>query len=50
VVLDRALVPGFRRLARACCWLRAHVQNGRVPTYLMYVAVTLLILLVVTAR
>lgn len=50
VVLDRALVPGFRRLARGCCWLRARVQNGRVPTYLMYVAVTLLVLLVVTAR
>jgi hydrogenase-4 component B len=50
VVLDRALVPGFRGLARGCCWLRARVQNGRVPTYLMYVAVTLLILLVVTAR
>jgi hydrogenase-4 component B len=49
-VLDRILVPGFRRLARGCCWLRAHVQNGRVPTYLMYVAVTLLVLLVVTAR
>ncbi|NJC88551.1 MAG: hydrogenase [Desulfuromonas sp.] len=49
-VLDRVLVPGFRSLARGCSWLRARVQNGRVPTYLLYVALTLLTLLIVTAR
>ncbi|TLM65947.1 MAG: hydrogenase [Deltaproteobacteria bacterium] len=49
-VLDRALLPGFRTLARSCSWLRARVQNGRVPTYLLYVAMTLLVLLVVAAR
>jgi len=49
-VLDRALLPGFRKLAQACCWLRARVQNGLIPTYLLYVALTLLLLLVMVAR
>jgi hydrogenase-4 component B len=49
-VLDRVLVPGFRELARGCSWLRARVQNGRVPTYLLYVALTLLVLLLVATR
>ncbi|MHB8707774.1 MAG: proton-conducting transporter transmembrane domain-containing protein [Desulfuromonadales bacterium] len=49
-VLDRALLPGFRGLARGCSWLRAYVQNGRVPTYLLYVAMTLLVLLILATR
>jgi len=49
-VLDRVLLPGFRQLALGCSWLRARVQNGRVPTYLMYVALTLLVLLIVATR
>jgi len=49
-VLDRVLLPGFRKLAQGCCWLRAHVQNGLIPTYLLYVALTLLFLLVMVAR
>jgi hydrogenase-4 component B len=49
-VLDRALLPGFRKLAQGCCWLRARVQNGLIPTYLLYVALTLLLLLVMVAR
>ena len=49
-VLDRALLPGFRGLARGSSWLRARVQNGLIPTYLLYVALTLLLLLVLVAR
>ena len=49
-VLDRALLPGCRQVARWCCWLRARVQNGMVPTYLLYVALTLVFLLVTVAR
>jgi len=49
-VLDRVLLPGFRKLAQGCCWLRARVQNGLIPTYLLYVALTLLLLLVMVAR
>jgi hydrogenase-4 component B len=49
-VLDRALLPGFRKLAQGCCWLRARVQNGLIPTYLLYVALTVLLLLVIVAR
>jgi len=46
-VLDRLLLPGCRSLAQGCCWLRARVQNGMIPTYLLYVALTLLALLAV---
>jgi hydrogenase-4 component B len=49
-VLDRLLLPGCKQVARWCCWLRARVQNGMIPTYLMYVALTLLVLLVMVAR
>jgi hydrogenase-4 component B len=49
-VLDRLLIPGCREVARGCSWLRARVQNGRVPTYLLYVALTLLVMLVMVAR
>jgi hydrogenase-4 component B len=49
-VLDRVLLPGCRAVARWCCWLRARIQNGMVPTYLLYVALTLLFLLVMVAR
>jgi len=49
-VLDRALLPGSRMMARGCSWLRARVQNGLVPTYLLYVAMTLVVLLVMVAR
>jgi hydrogenase-4 component B len=50
VVLDGILLPVCRRVASGCSWLRARVQNGMVPTYLMYVAVTLLVLLALVAR
>ena len=49
-VLDRALLPGSRLVAQWCSWLRARVQNGLVPTYLLYVAMTLLVLLILVAR
>jgi len=50
LVLDRLLLPFCHRLARACSWLRSLVQNGLIPTYLFYVALTLLVLLVLVAR
>ena len=49
-VLDRALLPSFRGVARWGSWLRARVQNGLIPTYLLYVALTLLVLLLLVAR
>lgn len=49
-VLDRVLLPGCRQVARGCCWLRSRVQNGMVPTYLLYVVLTLVFLLVTVAR
>jgi hydrogenase-4 component B len=50
VVLDGLLLPACRTVAQGCSWLRARVQNGLVPTYLMYVAMTLLVLLALVAR
>ncbi len=47
-VLDRGLVPGCRGLARGFTWLRARVQNGLVAIYLFYIAVTLVVLLLLT--
>jgi hydrogenase-4 component B len=44
-VLDRLLYPGCRGAARGFTWLRAKVQNGLVAVYLLYVAVTLFVLL-----
>jgi len=44
-VLDRLLYPGCRGVARGFTWLRAKVQNGLVAVYLLYVAVTLFVLL-----
>jgi hydrogenase-4 component B len=44
-VLDRLLYPGCRGVARGFTWLRARVQNGLVAVYLLYVAVTLFVLL-----
>jgi len=49
-VLDRALLPGFRQVAHGCSWLRARVQNGLIPTYLLYVALTLVALLIMVAH
>jgi hydrogenase-4 component B len=44
-VLDRLLYPGCRGVARGFTWLRARVQNGLVAVYLLYVAMTLFVLL-----
>lgn len=43
--LDRLLLPTCRRFAAGCTWVRARVQNGIIPTYLLYVALTLIVLL-----
>jgi hydrogenase-4 component B len=47
-VLDRMLTPGCRGVARGFTWLRARVQNGLVAVYLLYVAATLCLLLLLT--
>jgi hydrogenase-4 component B len=44
-VLDRLLYPACRGVARGFTWLRARVQNGLVSVYLLYVAATLVVLL-----
>jgi hypothetical protein len=43
-VLDRFLLPVLRRLARLTLYAR-YLQQGRLQVYLLYVAVTLLVLL-----
>lgn len=44
-VLDRLLYPACRGVARGFTWLRARVQNGLIAVYLLYVAATLCVLL-----
>jgi hydrogenase-4 component B len=44
-VLDRLLYPACRGVARGFTWMRARVQNGLVAVYLLYVAATLIVLL-----
>ena len=45
LVLDRALSPAFSGMAWLFQWLRHLIQNGVVAIYLLYVAVTLIVLL-----
>lgn len=45
VVLDRLLVPSFRAAAWLFRRLRTYVQNGLTSFYLLYVALTLILLL-----
>ena len=45
VVLERAVLPGFRSAARLLSWFRVF-QQGSVQSYLLYIFVTLLTLLV----
>jgi hydrogenase-4 component B len=47
-VLDRLLLPGLRWGARLFTRLRACIQNGISAIYLLYVALTLLVLLTLT--
>jgi len=44
-VLDRALLPGCRLAGKVFVWLRARIQNGKTAFYLLYVALTVVILL-----
>jgi hydrogenase-4 component B len=48
-VLDRLLLPACRGSARFCTWLRARLQHGITGIYLLYVALTLSLLLVLGA-
>ena len=48
-VLDRMFLPACRRAARFCTWLRARLQNGITGIYLLYVALTLCLLLILGA-
>jgi hydrogenase-4 component B len=49
-VLDRVLTPAFRGAARLFRWLRAGIQHGVTPIYLLYVALTLIVLLTMFTR
>ncbi|WP_020674900.1 proton-conducting transporter membrane subunit [Geopsychrobacter electrodiphilus] len=44
-VLDRILFPGGQGIAWFCRKLRALIQNGRIASYLLYVALTVIALL-----
>jgi hydrogenase-4 component B len=44
-VLDRAVLPASRQLARGATWLRARLQHGVSSIYLLYVALTVVALL-----
>lgn len=48
-VLDRLFYPACRGVARGFTWLRARIQNGLVAVYLLYVAATLVALLLLLA-
>jgi hydrogenase-4 component B len=48
-VLDRALLPAAERVRRFL-FISRHVQSGRMQTYLVYIAATLVILLVWSAQ
>lgn len=48
VVLDRLLLPGCRLAGKVSVWVRARIQNGMTASYLLYVALTLLFLLLLT--
>jgi hydrogenase-4 component B len=47
-VLDRVLLPTFRRAGQTFVWIRAHIQNGIISFYLMCVALTVVVLLLVS--
>jgi hydrogenase-4 component B len=50
LILDRALTPVFGGLARLFCRLRHLIQHGITAIYLLYVALTLLVLLTLLTR
>jgi hydrogenase-4 component B len=50
LVLDRGLIPAFVGLARLFRWLRSLVQNGVAALYLLYIALTLIVLLALLSR
>jgi len=49
-VLERLLAPAFAGLAWLFCWVRKLIQNGFCALYLLYIAVTLIVLLTLFAR
>ncbi|MDA3902394.1 MAG: proton-conducting transporter membrane subunit [Desulfuromusa sp.] len=50
LVLDRALTPAFTGLAWLFRWLRSLIQNGIAAIYLLYIALTLIVLLTLLLR
>jgi len=50
LVLDRTLTPAFAGIAWLFHWLRRLFQNGVVAIYLLYVALTLIVLLTLLTR
>lgn len=50
LVLDRGLIPAFAGLAWLFHWLRSLVQNGVAALYLLYIALTLIVLLALLSR
>ena len=50
LVLDRALTPAFTGMAWLLHWLRRLVQNGVAAIYLLYIALTLILLLTMLPR
>jgi hydrogenase-4 component B len=47
IALDRVLVPAYRLVARGFVGMRVLLHNGRTHAYLLYTALTLLVLLIV---
>jgi hypothetical protein len=50
LVLDRTLTPAFRVVVRFFLRLRRLIQNGVAAFYLLYIALTLVVLLALLSR
>jgi hydrogenase-4 component B len=50
LVLDRGLTQAFTGVARLFHWLRRLIQNGVAALYLLYIALTLIVLLALMSR
>lgn len=50
LVLDRALTPTFMGFTWLFCWLRRLIQHGVAAIYLLYIALTLIVLLTLLSR
>jgi len=50
LVLDRAMIPAFAGFSWLFRWLRSLIQNGVAAIYLLYIALTLIVLLTLLLR